>query len=130
MSVSLDDPGFSDVIAVEVHVAPKSSGSSSTSSGHPRRACSRCPGRMSSFDRDRHLVCTRFLGYECSVVLRCEECECWSMEEMLTYEKYRKSLASKSKGRFKSYAKSSNMPASPPKPNAEFCLRLLICDTI
>ena len=69
------------------------------------------------------------MGYECSVVLRCEECECWSME-MLTHEKYRKSLASKSKGRLKSYAKSSKVPASPSKLSAKFCLRLVICGTI
>ena len=71
------------MIAGEVHDAPKSSGSSSASSGHPQRSCSRCPGRMSSTDRDRHLVCTRCRGYECSVDLRCEECESWSKEEML-----------------------------------------------
>ena len=44
----MDDPDCSDVIAVTVHVAPKSSSSSSTSSGHPLRSCSRCLGRMSS----------------------------------------------------------------------------------
>ena len=80
MDISLDKPGFSDEIAVEVHDAPKSSGSSSTSSGHPQRSCSRCSSRMSSFDRDRHLICTRCRGFECSVELRCEECECWSKE--------------------------------------------------
>ena len=122
MDISLDKPGFSDVIAVEVHDAPKSSGSSSTSSGHPQCSCSRCPGRMSSFDRDRHLVCTRCRGYECSVDLRCEECESWSREEMLAHEKLRKSLASKSKGRGKSSTKSSKVPASPPKTSAEIDL--------
>ena len=70
MDISLDNPGFSDVIAAEVHDAPKSSGSSSASSGHPQRSCSRCPGKMSSIDRDRHLVCTRCRGYESSVDLR------------------------------------------------------------
>ena len=115
MDISLDKPGFSDVIAVEVHDTPKSSGSSLASSGHSQRSCSRCPGRMSSFDRDRHLVCTRCRGYECSVDLRCEECESWSQEEMLAHEKLRKSLASKSKGRGKSSTKSSKVPASPPK---------------
>ena len=114
MDISLNKPGFSDEIVVEVHDAPKSSGSSSTSSGHPQRSCSRCSSRMSSFDRDRHLVCTRRRGYECSVELRCEECECW-----LAHEKYRKSLASKSKGRGKNSNKSSKVPASPPKSSAE-----------
>ena len=121
MDISLDKPGFSDEFAVEVHDAPKSSGSSSMSSGHPQCSCSRCPGRMSSFDRDRHLVCTHCWGYECSVELRCEECESWSQEEMLAHEKYRKSLASKSKGRGKSLTKSSKVPASP-KTSAEIDL--------
>ena len=119
MDISLDKPGFSDEIVVEVHDAPKSSGSSLTSSGHPQRSCSRCSSRMSSFDCDRHLVCTRCRGYECSVELRCEECECWSQEEMLAHEKYLKSVASKSKGRGKSSNKSAKVPASPPKPSAE-----------
>ena len=44
------------MIAVKVHDAPKSSSSSSASSGHPQRSCSRCLGRMSSFDRDSHLL--------------------------------------------------------------------------
>ena len=39
-----------DMIAVKVCDAPKLSSSSSASSGHPQRSCSRCPGRMSSFD--------------------------------------------------------------------------------
>ena len=119
MDISLDKPGFSDEIVVEVHDAPKSSGSSSTSSGHPQRSCSRCSSRMSSFDRDRHLVCTCCRGFECSVELRCEECECWSKEEMLAHEKYRKSLASKSKGRGKSSSRSTKVPASPPKTSAD-----------
>ena len=66
---------------------------------------------MSSFDRDRHLVCTCCRGYECSVDLGCES---WSQEEMLAHEKYRKSLASKSKGRGKSSTKSSKVPARLP----------------
>ena len=56
MDISLDDPCFSNVIAVTVHVAPKSSSSSSASSGHPLRSCSRSLGRMSSFDRDGHFI--------------------------------------------------------------------------
>ena len=75
VDISLDNPGFSNVIAVKVHDAPKSSSSSSASSGHPQRCCSRYLGRMSSFDRDSHLICTRCREYECSVDLRCEECE-------------------------------------------------------
>ena len=89
MDISLDNPGFSKVIAVKVHDSPKSSISSSASSGHPQHSCSRCLGRMSSFDRDSHLICTRCREYECSVDLRCEECENWSQEELLAHEKYR-----------------------------------------
>ena len=66
MEFSLDNPGFSDVVS-EVHDAPKSSGSSSASSGQPQRSCARCPSRMSSIDHDKHLICTRCRGYECSV---------------------------------------------------------------
>ena len=73
---------------------------------------------MSSFDRDRHLIFTRCRGFECSVELRCEECECWS-KEMLAHEKYRKSFASKSKGRGKNSSKSTKVPASPPKTSAD-----------
>ena len=59
------------------------------------------------------------MGYECSVELRCEECESWSKEEMLAHEKIRKSLASKSKGRGKSSVKGVKKPASPPKTSAD-----------
>ena len=86
MESSLDKPGFSDLIT-DVQDAPKSSGSSSASSGQLQRSCVRCYSRMSSIDRDRHLLCIRCCGYECSVDLRCEECENWSKEEMLAHEK-------------------------------------------
>ena len=65
------------------------------------------------------LIFTRCRGFECSVELRCEECECWSKEEMLAHEKYRKSFASKSKGRGKNSSKSTKVPASPPKTSAD-----------
>ena len=86
MEFSLDNPGFSESIA-SVQDAPKSSGSSSTSSGQQQRSCAKCPSRMSSIDRDKHLICIKCRGYECSVELRCEECEGWSKEEMLSHEK-------------------------------------------
>ena len=96
MDFSLVNPGFSDSIT-DVQDAPKSSGSSSASSGQPQRSCARFYSRMSSIDRDKHLLCIYCRGYECSVDLRCEECENWSKEEMLAHVKIRKSLASKSK---------------------------------
>ena len=49
---------------------------------------------MSSVDCDKHLLCIRCRGYQCSVNLRCEECENWSKEEMLVHEKILKSLTS------------------------------------
>ena len=117
MEFSLDNPGFSDSVT-NVQEAPKSSGSSSASSGQPQHSCTKCPTRMSSIDLDKHLICIRCRGYECSVDLRCEECEGWSKEEMLIHEKIRKSLASKSKGRGKSSTKVSKKPASPPSTSA------------
>ena len=72
MDFSLDNPGFSDSIT-DVQGDPKSSGSSSASSGQPQRSCARCYSRMISIDRDKHLLCIRCRGYECSVDMRCEE---------------------------------------------------------
>ena len=77
------------MIAVKVHDAPKSSSSSSALSGLPQHSCSRCFDRMSSFDRDIHLFCTRCQNYKCSVALTYEEYESWSQEEILAHEKYR-----------------------------------------
>ena len=118
MDFSLDNPGFSDSIT-DMQDAPKSSGSSSASSCQPQRSCARCYSRMSSIDRDKHLLCIRCRDYECSVDLRCEECENWSKEEKLAHEKIRKSLASNSKGRGKSSTKVVKEPASPPKTSAD-----------
>ena len=114
MEYSLDNPRFLEAIAGTQDV-PRSSGSS-TSSGLQQRSCSKCPSRMSSIDRDKHLFCIKCRGFECSVELRCDECKDWSKEEMLAHEKICKSLASKSKSRGKSSSnsKSSKKPASPP----------------
>ena len=113
MEFSLDNPGFSEAIA-SGQDAPRSPGSS-TSSGLQQRSCAKCPSRMSSIDRDKHLYCIKCRGYECSVELRCDECKDWSKEEMLAHKKVRKSLASKSKGRGKSStSKSNKKPASSP----------------
>ena len=77
---------------------------------------------MSSIDRDKHLICIRCRGYECSVELRCAECESWSKEEMLCLEKIRRSLASKAKGRGKNSYKTSKKTASPPSTSASYDL--------
>ena len=115
---SLDNPGFSNSIT-DVQDAPKSSGSSSASSGRPQRSCARCYSRMSNIDRDKHLIDMRCRDYECSVNLRCEECENWSKEEMLVHEKIHKSLASKSISRGKSSTKAVKKAASPLKTSAD-----------
>ena len=86
MDFSLDDPFFSDSIT-DMQDAPKSSGSSSASKCHPQHSYTRYYSRMSSFDCDKHLLCIRCRGYQCSVNLRCEECENWSKEELLVHEK-------------------------------------------
>ena len=122
MDFSLDNPGFADSIASDqTQDAPKSFGSSSASGGQKQCSCAKCPTRMSSIDRDKHLpvICIKCRGYECSVALRCEECKGWSKEEMLSHEKVRKSLASKAKGRGKSTTKTSSKTASPPSTSAD-----------
>ena len=101
MDISLDNPGFSvDITDAEVHFSdpPKSSGSSSTSSGDStRRSCKKCHGRMSSFSLDKHLFCTKCRGSGCNLMSRCDECMQWTKEEMESYMKLRRSLSSKSK---------------------------------
>ena len=93
MDFSLDDPFFSDSIT-DMQDALKSSGSSSASKCHPQHSYTGYYSRMSSIDCDKHLLCIRCRGYQCSVNLRCEECVNWSKEEMLVHEKILKSLTS------------------------------------
>ena len=101
MDISLDKPGFGvGTTDAEVHFSdpPRSSGSSSTTSGDStRQSCTKCHGRMSSFSLDKHLFCTKCRGTECSMNSRCDERMQWTEEEMLKYVKLRKSLSSKSK---------------------------------
>ena len=88
MDFSLDNPSFSDSIT-DMQDAPKSSGSFSASSCQPQHSCARYYSGMSSNDCDKHLLCIRCRGYQCSVDLRCEECVNWAKEEMLAHEKIR-----------------------------------------
>ena len=128
MDFSLDSPSFSDSIT-DMQVAPKSSGSSSASRCHPQRSYARYYSRMSSTDSDKHLLCIRCCGYQCSVNLRCEECENWSKEKILVHEKIHKSLPSESIGRVNSSTEVVKKPASPPKTSADVDLGI-VCGTI
>ena len=73
MDISLDKPGFGvGTTDAEVHRSdpPRSSGSSSTSSGDsPRRSCTKCHGRMSSLSLDKNLFCMKCRGSECTMIL-------------------------------------------------------------
>ena len=97
----MDKSGFGVVITdAEVHRSdpPRSSGSSTTSSGEStRRSCSKCHGRMSSISLDKHLLCMKCRGSECTLDTRCNECISWTEEEMIRYVRLLKSLSSKSK---------------------------------
>ena len=96
MDISLDKPGFGvGTTDAEVHFSdpPRSSGSSSTTSGDStRRSYTRCHGRMSSFSLDKHLFCTKCRGSECSMNSRCDECMQWTEEEMLKYRIYSRNM--------------------------------------
>ena len=121
MDFSLDDPFFSDSIT-DMRDAPKSSGSSSASKYHPQRSYMGYYSRMSSIDCDKHLLGILCRGYQCSVNLRCVECENWSKEEMLVHEKILKSLTSTYIGRVNSSTKVVKKPSSPPKTSADVAL--------
>ena len=114
MSFSLDNPGFSTVgddldLAMDNPSQPISGSSSSVplSGESSRRSCPRCHGRMSSFSVDRHSICYECRGNDCTFDFRCEECMSWSVEEVESYVKLRKSLASKGK------KKSTSAPKTP-----------------
>ena len=103
-SFSLDNPGFLTIgedldNALDNPSQPMSGSSSSVpSSGESSRwSCPRCHWRMSSYSVDRHSICCKCRGNDCTIDCRCDECLSWSMEEMESYVKLRKSLASKGK---------------------------------
>ena len=125
MSFSLDNPGFSTVgedldLAMDNPSQPISGSSSSVpSSGEfSRRSCPRCHGRISSFSVDRHSICSKCCGSDCSIDCRCDECLSWSVEEMESYAKLRKSLASKSKMKSTSAPKTPS-PSGPQAPSVD-----------
>ena len=71
--------------------------SSSSMDLDSRHNCVTCKTRMSSLLHDSHSICCACRGHDCSLDVRCSECEDWSEEVMTKYVKYRKSLDSKSK---------------------------------
>ena len=120
MSFSLDNPGFSTVgedldLAMDNPSQPISGSSSSVLSSGESSCCScpRCHGRMSCFSVDRHSICSKCRGSDCTFDCRCDECMSWSVEEMESYVKLRKSLASKSK------KKSTSTPKTPSSPGPQ-----------
>ena len=126
MSFSLDNPGFSTIgedlaHASLVNASQPLSGSSSSvpSSGEStRRSCPRCHGRMSSFSVDRHSICTKCCGNDCNLDCRCDECLSCSVEEMESYVRLHKSLASKGKKKTSSSVKTPSAPG-PPAPSVD-----------
>ena len=104
---SLDEPGFAPPVPP---VPPSSSESSVETPADGRCKCIACPRRMSKKSADRHTLCVNCRGFDCDVHSRCEECLEWSEEEIVKYEKYRKSLKSRDSS---SKAKTS-LPTPPP----------------
>ena len=88
---------------------PSTSAGSSASTSH--RSCPRCARRMSSLKFDKHSTCVKCRDKQCSVEIRCSECESWSVDFMLGYVKHQRSLVSKG-GKSKSFSSSS--PLTPP----------------
>ena len=114
MSFALDNPGFStvgkDMDLVMDNPSQPISGSSSSapSSGEPScLSCPRCHGRMSSFSVDQHSICYKCRGNDCTIDCRCDECLSWSVAEMESCFKLRKSLTSKNR------KKPSSAPKTP-----------------
>ena len=125
---TLDNPRFSAL----AELAPKASQATAeplppTASGSSASApsfgdsthcnCLQCRRRRSKTVFDRHTVCFRCCGYDCSFD-RCDECLDWSQEEMEAYVQHRRSLLSKDKKGKDSLLKppSSLGPIQPPSP--------------
>ena len=50
---------------------------------------------MSSLKFDKHITCVKCRDEQCSVDVRCSECEKWSVDFMLGYVKHQRTLVSK-----------------------------------
>ena len=86
---------------------PSTSAPGSVAASSAHRTCPRCARRMSSLKYDKHSICVACRNSQCSVDVRCNECNSWSVDFMLGYVKHQKSLVSKGK---------KKTPSSPSKP--------------
>ena len=92
---------------------PSTSAGSSASTSH--HSCPRCARRMSSLKFDKHSTYVKCRDKQCSVEIRCSECESWSVDFMLGYIKHQRSLVSKGgKSKSSSSSSSSSSPSKPP----------------
>ena len=66
--------------------SPSAPGTSASSSAC--RSCPRCARRMSSLKYDKHSICVACRDSQCSVDVRCSECNSWSLDFMLGYVKH------------------------------------------
>ena len=87
--------------------SPSAPGTYATSSA--RHSCPRCARRMSNLKYDKHSICVACRDSQCSVDVRCSECNSWSLDFMLGYVKCQKSSVSKGKE-----VSSSSSPSKPP----------------
>ena len=69
---------------------------------------------MSSLKYDNHTFCVVCRDVQCSVEVRCNECNSWSVDFMLGYVKHQKSLVSKGKKKTPSSSSSPSPPSRPP----------------
>ena len=77
---------------------PTTSTTSSTSGSSAltsHRSCPRCARRMSSLKFDKYVTCVKCRDKQCSVDVRCSECEKWSVDFMLGSVKRHRTLVSK-----------------------------------
>ena len=91
--------------------APSTSATGSTASS-AHRSCPRCARRMSSLKYDKHTICVACRDTQCSVDVRCNKCNSWSVDFMLGYVKHQKSLVSK--GKKKTPSSFSSSPSKTP----------------
>ena len=61
------------------------------------RTCPRCTKWMSNLKCDKHSLCVACRDVQCSVEVRCSECQSWPKDFMLGYLKPKRSLVSKGK---------------------------------